>query len=276
MAKRTSLSLCLFAGIIIAGVPTQAAITTAPTVSQPPLTAKHGIVNTVLQMAVEQSAPTQPTQATLTLEDLPSGFTELPPNIAAMLASRLEVIKQQLGQENMKPENFFAYVNPQNFQIVLGFTGKLPNHAEQASFDASMEKAKQPDVQQKTLSLLQEQLKTFGEVKVTEYRLIPELNNLANASTGMTLALEMKGQPLRFDVAAFRRNTMGALTGVIYANGEKPAIGVGDLARKLDQRIEQVAANTTNTTPSAEEKPGRTMRPPSQKPNSSRSNGATR
>ena len=260
MAHRTSLSLCLFAGVILAGVPTQAAITTAPTVSQPPLTAKHGVVQTVLQMAVEQSAPTQ---ATLTLKDLPPGFTELPPEIATMLASRLEVIKQQLGQENMKPENFFAYVNPQNFQIVLGFTGKLPNQSEQASFDASMEKAKQPDVQQKTLSLLQEQLKTFGEVKVTEYRLIPELNNLANASTGMTLALEMKGQPLRFDVAAFRRNTMGALTGVIYANGEQPAIGVGDLARKLDQRIEQVAANTT---PSSEEKPNSAFTPPSQKP----------
>ncbi len=268
MAKRTSLSLCLFAGILIAGVPTQAAITTAPTVSQPLLTAKHGIVKTVLQIVAERSAPTQ---ATLTLEDLPSGFTELPPEIATILASRLEVIQQQLGQEKMKPENFFAYVNPQNFQVVLGCTGKLPNQSEQASFDASLEKAKQPEVQQKILSLLQEQLKTFGEVKVTDYRLIPGLNNLANASTGMTLTLEMKGQPLRFDLAAFRRNTTGALTGVMYANGEKPAVGVGDLAQKLDQRIEQVSGNTM---PSNEEKPSRTFSPPSQKRDRSPSNGA--
>lgn len=264
MAKRTSLSLCLFAGVIIAGLPTQAAITTAPTVSQPPLTAKHGIVNTVLQMAVEQSAPTQPTQATLTLEDLPPGFTELPPEIATMLASRLEVIQKQLGQENMKPENFFAYVNPKTFQVVLGFTGKLPNQSEQATFDASLEKAKQPEVQQKILSLLQEQLKTFGEVKVTDYRLLPNLNNVANASTGMTLALEMRGQPLRFDLAAFRRNTTGALTGIMYANGEQPALGVGDLAQKLDQRIEQVSASPT---PSSEQKPSRSFTPPSRKPN---------
>jgi hypothetical protein len=268
MAKRISLSLCLLTGVIVAGVPARAAITTAPTVSQPPLTAKQGIVRTVLQMAAEQSTPAR---ATLTVEDLPPGFTELPPELAASIASRLEVLKQQLGQGNMKPENFFAFVNPRTFQIVLGFTGKLPNEAEQASFDASLEKVKQPDAQKQTLSLLQEQLKAFGEIKVTEYRLIPDLNNLANTSTGMTLALEMQGQPLRVDLAAFRRNATGAFTGIMYAQGDQPALGVGDLAQKLDRRIEQVSANTI---PSPGEKPGTRFIPPAGKP--SRSSGVTR
>ncbi|MBD2015510.1 hypothetical protein H6F96_16250 [Microcoleus sp. FACHB-53] len=267
MAKRISVSLCLLAGVIVAGVPAQAAITTAQTLSQPPLTAKHGTVKTVLLMAAEQLAPTP---ATLTLEDLPPGFTELPPELATMLASRLEMLKQELGQGNMKPENFFAFVNPKNFQIVLGFTGKLPNQSEQTSFDASLDKVKQPDVQQQTLSVLQEKLKSFGEIKVTEYRPIPDLNNLANASTGMTLGIEMQGQPLRLDLAAFRRNATGALTGIMYATGEQPLVGVGDLARKLDQRIEQFSANTTPA-------PGETSRirftPPSQKPNASPNTG---
>lgn len=244
MAKKLSLSLCLLAGVIIAGVPARAAITTAPTVSQLPLTAKPGIVKSILQIAADQTAPKQ---ATLTVEDLPSGFRELPPELAASIASRLEVLKQELGQGNMKPENFFAFVNPQNFQIVLGFTGNLPNQAEQASFDASLEQVKQPEIQQRTMSVLQEKLKAFGAIKVTEYRLIPDLNNVANASTGMTLAMEMKGQPLRMDLAAFRRNAMGAFTAIMYTNGEQPVVGVGDLARKLDLRIEQLSANTTSS-----------------------------
>lgn len=267
MAKRISLSLCLLAGVIVAGVPAQAAITTAQTLSQPLLTAKQGTIKTVLQMAAEQLAPTP---ATLTVEDLPSGFTELPPEVTTMLASRLEIVKQELGQGNMKPENFFAFVHPKNFQIVLGFTGKLPNQSEQASFDASLDKANQPDVQQQTLSVLQENLKSFGEIKVTEYRSIPDLNNLANASTGMTLAMEMQGQPLRLDLAAFRRNATGVLTGIMYANGEQPLVGVGDLARKLDQRIEQFSANTT---PAAGEKPQIRFSPPSQKPTGSPNSG---
>ena len=267
MAKRISLSLCLLAGVIVAGVPAQAAITTAQTLSQPLLTAKYGTVKTIFRMAAEQLAPTP---ATLTVEDLPPGFTELPPELAATIASRLEILKQELGQGNMKPENFFAFVNPKNFQIVLGFTGKLPNPSEQASFDASLDKAKQPDVQQQTLSVLQQKLKAFGPIKVTEYRLIPDLSNLANASTGMTLAMEMQGQPLRLDLAAFRRNATGALTGVMYTNGEQPLIGVGNLARKLDQRIEQFSASPTSA---VEEKPAIRSSPPSPKPMGSPNTG---
>lgn len=236
MAKRTSLSWCLLLAVIVAGVPAQATMTTAPTVSQPPLTAQHGIAKTLLQLAAEPSAPAQ---ATLTLEDLPPGFTELPPELAANIASRLDVLGQQLTTGTMKPENFFAFVNPENFQIVLGFTGKLPNQAQQASFDTSLQQFKQPEVQQRTLSLLQDQLKTFGQVKVTECRAIPELDNLANASTGFAVGLEMRSQPLRLDLAAFRRNGTGAFTGVMYATGDRPAVAVGNVARKLDSRIEQ-------------------------------------
>ncbi|GAB4178515.1 MAG: hypothetical protein Fur006_11010 [Coleofasciculaceae cyanobacterium] len=260
MAKKLSLSLCLLAGVTVAGVPARAAITTAPTVSQLPLTAKPGIVKSILQIAAEQTAPTQ---ATLTVADLPPGFRELPPELAASIASRLEILKQELGQGNMKPENFFAFVNPQNFQIVLGFTGNLRDRVEQASFDASLEQIKQPEIQQRMMIVLQEKLKAFGEIKVTEYRLLPDLNNVANASTGMTLAMEMKGQPLRMDLAAFRRNAMGAFTAIMYANGEQPLVGVGDLARKLDLRIEQFSANTTA---SFQEKPSRTITPSTQKP----------
>lgn len=239
MPKRIFLRLCLLSSLVFAGVPAQAAMTTVPSprdrITQP------GTVKTLPQIAAEEPASAQ---VALTLEDLPPGFTALPPELAATVASRLDVLKQQLGQGNMKLENFFAFVNPQNFQIVLGFTGKLPTQPEQASFDASLQQIQQPDVQQRMVGQLQNQLKSFGEVKVTEYKALPGLNNLANASTGMTMGLEMQGQPLQMDLAAFRRNGVGAFTAVMYAKGEKPALAVGDVAQKLDGRIVKLSPDT--------------------------------
>lgn len=200
--------------------------------------AKLGITDTILKLAAE---PT-PAATSLTLKDLPSGFTELPPEISAALSSRLDVLSQQIGQGTLKPENFFAFVNPQNFQIVLGFTSNIPDQPQQASFDANMQQLSKPEVQQQMLSQLQERLKKLGEVKVTEYRTLPGLNDLANASTGLTLGLETRGQPLRVDVAAFRRNSTGAFTAVMYPLGKQPQVNVGDVARKLDGRIVQPAS----------------------------------
>jgi hypothetical protein len=241
MAKRISVSFCLLTGVIFTWVPAQAAMTTALTESRTQLLAHPGIAETIVQIATEQSVSTT---ATLTLEDLPPGFTELPPELATQVASRLDILRQQLGQGNLKPENFFTFVNPQNFQIVLGFTGKLPNKPEQASFDSSLQQLQQAEAQQQMLSQLQEKLKAFGEIKVTDSGTLPGLNDVANASTGLTLGLEMQGQPLRMDLAAFRRNTVGAFTAVMYAKGGQPAVAVGDVARKLDGRIVQSAQTT--------------------------------
>jgi len=235
MAKTLSLALCLLTSLIIAGVPAQAiGATEYPT----PAIAQQGIGQMLLQIAAEQSV----SAPTLTLDDLPPGFTALPPEIASAIASRLDSLRQQVAQVDLKPENFFAFVNQQNFQVVLGFTGKLPNEQEQANFDASLQKLQQPEAQQQAIALLQEKLKKIRGMKVTEYRPLPEANNLANASTGLALDMEMQGQPLRLDFAAFRRNGTGAFAAVMYAKSGKSAISVGDVAQKLDNRIVKLSA----------------------------------
>ena len=246
MPQSIPLGLCLLFSILVAGVPAKAVMTTSPTVSPGQPIAQEGIAEAILQVAAEQPASTA---ATVTLKDLPPGFTELPPELSATLSSRLDVLAQQLGRGNLKPENFFAFVNPQDFQIVLGFTSQLSNQPEQASFDANMQQLQKPDVQQQMLSQLQEKLKQAGEIQVTDYRTLPGLNDVANASTGITLGLKTKGQPLRLDFAAFRRNSVGAFTAVMYANGGQPKVAVGEVARKLDSRIVQLSANT-NASPS--------------------------
>lgn len=238
MAKRKSLSFFLLLGFSLASIPTQATMATTAT-TWPTQSIAQQRVETPANPATE---PATSTAATLTLEDLPAGFQKLPPQIAAQMASRLSSLGQKLGQENLKPENFFAFVNPQKFQIVLGFTTKLPEKQAQASFDASIQQLEKPEVQQRMQILLQEQLKTLGGAKVTECKALPGLNNLANASTALTIGIEMQGQPLRMDVAAFRRNSVGAFTGVMYTNDRSPELGVGDVARKLDGRIVKLAS----------------------------------
>jgi hypothetical protein len=234
MPKKIPLNLCLLFGLLFA-FPAQAAT---------PAIAKLGIADTMLQLAVE---PT-PAASTITLKDLPPGFRELPPEISAALSSRLDLLSQQIGQENLKPENFFAFVNPQDFQIVFGFTNKIPSQPQQASFDASMQQLSKPEVQKRMLTQLQERVKLLGEIKVTDYRSLPGLTDIANVSTGITIGLETRGQPLRIDIAAFRRDATGGFTGVMYPLDKQPTVGVGDVARKLDGRIGQLPAASPNPT----------------------------
>ncbi|MBD1813475.1 hypothetical protein NDA07_23750 [Microcoleus vaginatus DQ-U2] len=67
----------------------------------------------------------------LTLQDLPAGFTEMPPATIQKLVSRLN---------RLKTGSVFAYQknDDQQFQIVGGFTTPLPNRIDRATFDAQI------------------------------------------------------------------------------------------------------------------------------------------
>ncbi len=67
----------------------------------------------------------------LTLQDLPAGFTGMPPATIQKLVSRLN---------RLKTGSVFAYQknDDQKFQIVGGFTTPLPNRIDRATFDAQI------------------------------------------------------------------------------------------------------------------------------------------
>jgi len=111
-----------------------------------------------------------------------------------------------------------------------------------------MQQLSKPEVQKQMLTQLQERVKLLGEIKVTDYRSLPGLTDIANVSTGITIGLETRGQPLRIDIAAFRRDATGGFTGVMYPLDKQPTVGVGDVARKLDGRIGQLPAASPNPT----------------------------
>ncbi|HBB35165.1 MAG TPA: hypothetical protein DDZ80_30775 [Cyanobacteria bacterium UBA8803] len=229
MAKIIPLSLCLLASILWCAAPATAAMSTTQTATN--LNASPPIV---------AQTPTPATNFKLTLEDLPSGFQELPPELTASLASQFQLFRQQFSQVNLNPDNLFAFVNPESFQVVMGFTSVLPNESDRTMFDVGLQQLQQPETQQLLVSELQQKLqgmRSLGSVKVLDYKPLPQLNNLADTSTGFTLGIEMRRQPMRFDMATFRRNDVVAFTTVMYLDQEEPLIGVGEVARKLDNRI---------------------------------------
>lgn len=230
MAKKVLLTLSLLCGVILASSHPQAALSS--TITQP--VTQPSMAAIVTEMVAQNQASSN---LKLTLEDLPPGFQELPPALAGEIATKLNSFRQQLALANIKPEDFVAFVNPQNFQVVIGVTGNLAKAQEQASFDANLQQLKKPAVQEQLLGQLRQELKSFGGVEVVNYNSLSDLNKLANASTGFGVDLNVLGQPARMDMAVFRRNAVGAFTAVMYLNGQEPTVLVGDVARKLDGKI---------------------------------------
>jgi hypothetical protein len=218
------------------------------------------LTSTILATSLSQAAPLpsetkqpaleQPKALAtgLALEDLPSGFQELPPSMKAEIAAKLEPFKQLLIKENIPFNNFFAFVEPQKMEVVIGFTGMLSNQAQQGQFDAALQKARQPEFEQQIRKLAQK-LPSSQEVKVLKYKSLPDLNNLAHLSTGFSLDATVQEMPVNFDVVSFRRSSVGAMTAVVYMTGSKPSVSVKDVATKLDGRVLQ--ASPTTKEPSA-------------------------
>ncbi len=216
---------------------TSALITASPLQAAP-------LPTEIKQPASEQPQPTAKELA-LTLKDLPSGFQEISPEMKAEIARQLEPFKQLLIKENLPLNNFFAFVEPQKMEVVIGFTGMLSNQAQQGQFDAALQKVRQPDFEQQIKKLAQTVQSVQGVgVKVLGYKALSEVNNFAQPSTGFSLGAQIQEMPVNFDVVGFRRDTVGAFTAVLYMTGKPPSVSVKDVATKLDGRVLQSSPAT--------------------------------
>lgn len=183
---------------------------------------------------------------TLTVQDLPDGFQEVPPQIKQQIATWMEPFKQLLAKGNIPLSNFFAFANLQKFEVIFGFTTILPDQPlALATFDTALQQLQQTANRQQLIGKIRERLQFTQIIEFGEYEALPELNNLANASTGLTLAGKLQGRPVRIDVAGFRRNTVGGFTAVFHTDGVKPVVPVKDVVSKLDDRILQFSPSTS-------------------------------
>ena len=166
MKKSLSLILCLLTGAIYAGGSVKQAIATrlSPMIAQTEPSASP-------QVTPEPQMTPQPqtsSKVTLTLQDMPPGFQAVPPQ---MTANFVDMLKKELGQVSLNPENMFAFMSQtstapsspttsssQNAQIVVGYTGTL-KETERAQFDDYIKKMQQPEVQEEMINQIRERLK---------------------------------------------------------------------------------------------------------------------
>jgi hypothetical protein len=184
--------------------------------------------------------PVQPTNPTssptvLTVKDLPPGYKEVPPEFKKLIAAQLEPFYQILTKENLPLNNFFAFIEPQKMEVVMGLTGILLNQAQQAKFDTALKQVQTPEFQQQ-ITKLGKKLKSAQGVEILGYKELPEFNNLGNASTGLSLDTKIQETPVKFDVVGFRRDRLSAFTAVLYPTGNQPSVSVKDMVTKLDAR----------------------------------------
>ena len=241
MIRKSRLSLCLLTAVIWAG--TGNPVILAQTSPETP--------DATQQLPAATTLPAQTyNNAVLTVQDLPPEFKELPPESAKLVQSQFEVLSNQLAKAGMKPEKFFAFFNQKTLQIVVGFTGLIPNQSDRANFDTTLKQMQQPEYQKKMIDDIRESLNKSNQgIKILDYGMIPSVNNIAETSTGMTLVIDLQGQVLQVDSATFRRSNVGAFTAILSPKDEKQPTSINlslldDMARKLDNRIVQTATGT--------------------------------
>ncbi len=229
LKKQIASILSIFTSAVFVAIPVQA----VPSVDTPKEPSSP---------VLEKKAPTQIT--TLTLQDLPSGYKELPPELKEAIATQLEPFKQLIAKENLPLNNFFAFIDPKKMEVVMGFTGMLANQTQQTQFDAALQQVQKPEFE-KEIKKLQQKLPSDQQVQLLAYKTLPEANKLADNSTGFSLGAKVQDLPVNFDVIGFRRSNFGSFTTIMYLTEKQPSISVKDIVAKLDGRFLQ-SSSTTN------------------------------
>lgn len=154
------------------------------------------------------------------MQDLPPGFVEMPP-------AELGLAAEDLSQEGFVVDDLFVFLDSEHFELILGFTVLIPGRLEQVAFDLILQ---QPDF------IVESFIGGMG-TEMLEQEALPGLDDIGDASTGLTVVAEAEGIPMRIDGVLFRRGSVGVFLFVLYLDGDVPVVSVDELARKLDSRI---------------------------------------
>jgi hypothetical protein len=162
-------------------------------------------------------------EVVLTAEDLPPGFSNLPPS-----AFNLEVGEPTQGGYEI--ESAFAVWHEEPMQVIWGFTVLLPTKADQARADEEMSQS------ESWLTGVIEGVGATG-AGVLQQPTLSDFRTVGDASVGLTMVFDVEGTPTRLDIFSFRRGAAGAFFYTMYADSQIPVIPIDDAAQKLDSRV---------------------------------------
>lgn len=216
MNKKACILACLLISSILGGGLTQMSI------------ANPGVTRSNTQSADIPEPAGDLSNLILTLQDLPPGFTEM--------SSGAAKFKNPLS----KPAPGFAYQknDDEQFQLLIGFTIQLTNRIDRARFDA--------DIREGTAAKeFSEGLNSNKESQFTNPTALTLQDNTGEVSAGWTSQGKIANIPMNVDFAIFRRGKIGAFMVIIYLDGMKPTITIGEAARKLDSRMMELKPDLT-------------------------------
>ena len=169
----------------------------------------------------------------LTLQDLPAGFTKMPPATIKNIVS---------GIPNFKPASVFGYYknDDQQFQVVTGFTAQVPNRIDRAKFDAEIREW--IFAQQFSQGLNSSSNKEFLFANLTA---LTWEDKIGEVSAGWTTQRNIKSVAMNVELALFRREKIGSFMAIMYLDGSKASVKISSAARQLDSRIMELKADLT-------------------------------
>jgi len=224
-------------GMVATSTPT--ATNTPPPTLTPTSTATYTPTATLIPTRTSTPSPApsatpQPTpdfsSAVLKMEDLPEGFVEIP---SSEMMALFESAEEEQGFDY---RSIFMFMNPNTFEIVIGMTMEMTSTMSQVSADMALNN---PDI------LIGPMVSGIsGQGDVSEQEPISGLAGIGDASTGMTMVVNMQGVKTRFDIGLFRQDTVLGLMMVMYQDGSTPSVSLEKLMPILDQRINAVLKST--------------------------------
>jgi hypothetical protein len=211
---------CLLSGALVAGAPAAIAgeAPATETVDDRPSLSPR------LEQPIAQRSPRS--EVILRLEDLPDGFQPMP-------QSELAALKQELSQDDFQVENVFAFMEQQQFELIMGITTTIADPQERSQFDAALS---QPQLLRELLT------QGLDDTEVLDERPLTGLQNIGDVAAGVSMKVNLEDIPARLEILAFRNADLGAFVFVMYLDGAQPVVPIADVARILDRRARQAGS----------------------------------
>ncbi len=164
------------------------------------------------------------------LPDLPRGFDPLPPEEWPPLSITATAFLSETVSSSGRLYNptGFRYPGTRTPEIILSYLLFPLSPDEQKRLDARL--ADPP-------SALAMALESLVGGRVTALEVLPGMDDLGDASTGISARGTLEGQSWRLEVAMVRRGAAFAYVLVAYPEGKKPPIGLRQVAELLDKQV---------------------------------------
>ena len=172
----------------------------------------------------------------LTLQDLPPGFTEMPPDYVASLRNKLS------QRPEFNATSVFAYQKIDSklleLQLLIGFTFQLSDPTLQAAFDQGIGEG----IFAKAFT---QGLNDDKELQFTPPATLTLQDKMGEVSAGWRSQGKVENIPMNVDLALFRRGQIGVVMATIYLDGTKPTITISEAGRKFDSRMIELKPDLT-------------------------------